>query len=73
MQVTAQNKNVTVTLKELPFGNKIVASNAKIVMYGSQEELHLTATCTAASREPGRKYACMYSLNGTMLECYTLN
>jgi hypothetical protein len=71
MQVTADN--VTVTIKELPFSNTFTASNAKLVTTQGITELQLVATCTATSKEPGRKYACFYTLQGMLDSCYTLN
>ena len=58
-----------VPIKQLPFGNTFTASKIRLI----NNEVVLYAKCTKASKEPGRVYKCYYTLNGELLECFTVN
>ena len=65
--------NISVKCKQLPFSNKFTARKVRIVQDAGVDEIHLRALCTSDSKEPGRVYACAYSLQGDLLACNTLN
>jgi len=65
--------NFFVKNTQRPFSNNFVQNSAKIVKYNGKDEVIAFVTCTADSKEPGRTYACAYSLKGKLMGCNTLN
>ena len=66
---------VALTIKgaNRPFSNNFVQQSAKIVKYNGKDEVLAFVTCTADSKEPGRIYACAFSLKGKLMGCNTVN
>jgi hypothetical protein len=71
MQVNVNSINVQ--LKELPFSNKFVAKNVRVITHKRDTLFTLHAHCTADSNEPGRIYYCVYNFKGELEACNTLN
>ena len=70
--VTADGVTITVSKKQLPFGNDFVQHST----FAQEEpnEVQAYVQCTANSKEPGRIYFVAYSkVNGQLIECYTIN
>jgi hypothetical protein len=70
--VSAGSYTFTVTNKQRPFGNNFVVLKA-LVSTMQANEIEAVVKCTANSKEPGRTYYCIYSTNGELLACNTLN
>lgn len=64
---------VKIANKERPFSNNFVQRKAEIVQFKGKDEIRATVLCTENSNEPGRIYATAYTMQGKMLECFTLN
>jgi hypothetical protein len=71
--VSANGIAFTVAKKQLPFGNNFLQQSAKVVKYQGKDEVLAFVTCTEDSMEPGRIYACAYSLKGKLMGCNTVN
>jgi|APFre7841882793_1041355.scaffolds.fasta_scaffold04179_2 hypothetical protein len=65
--------NVNFVATDLPFGNNFVQKSAKIVQYQGTDEILAYVLCTKDSMEPGRIYACNYSMAGRLEACNTIN
>ena len=70
--VSAGSYKFTVTNNNKPFGNNFVVQKA-LVSTMQANEIECIVKCTANSKEPGRTYYCIYSTNGELLACNTLN
>jgi hypothetical protein len=71
--ITVGDVSFKVTSKNRPFGNKFVQQQAKIVQYKGVDEVSAVVLCVKGSKEPGRLYACIFSITGEMIACNTLN
>lgn len=76
--ITLQHNNSTLTFTvtkkaNKPFSNNFTQVSARIVQYEGQDEVLAQVLCTNNSREPGRTYAVVYSLQGEMMGCNTTN
>jgi hypothetical protein len=72
--ITCNNYNFKITKKaNKPFSNNFVMLESKITQYAGQDEITAYVTCTAKSKEPGRIYVCVYSLQGDLIACETVN
>jgi hypothetical protein len=71
--VSANNIAFTVKGKNRPFSNNFMQNSAKVVKYNGKDEVIAFVTCTEDSDEPGRIYACAFSLKGKLMGCNTVN
>ena len=73
--VTTPFVTLTVTKKNLPFGNTFV--QRKFIRTertrNGRNAIVVTVACTATSKEPGRVYMCKYTEKGRLLACTTAN
>jgi hypothetical protein len=76
-EVTVSNAThcIALTIKgaNRPFRNNFVQRSAKVITYNGKDEVLAFVTCTEDSEEPGRIYACAYSLKGKLIGCQTVN
>ena len=73
VNTATHNISFVVADAERPFSNNFVQNSAEIVQYDGQDEVFAYVTCTADSNEPGRIYACSYSLTEKLEGCNTVN
>ena len=71
--VAAGPYNFVVKGKQRPFSNNFVVQSAEVVQYEGKDEIYAVVICTDNSKEPGRKYACNFSITGRLETCNTLN
>jgi hypothetical protein len=65
--------NIRVGREQLPFGNTFVQLKSQIITWEGRREIVARVLCTEGSKEPGRIYDCAYSMDGTLVECDTVN
>lgn len=73
VRTATHNVNFIVKGEHRPFSNNFVQDRAKITREYGKDEVFAFVTCTADSIEPGRTYACFYTLEGKLIACNTLN
>ena len=71
--MTVNDTVLTIAVKELPFSEPFTQVEARIVQYEGVDEVLAYVKCTEEAREPGRMYACYYSMNGKLEGCNTIN
>jgi len=71
--ITVNDTVLTIAQKELPFSEPFTQLEARIVQHEGVDEVLAYVTCTAEAKQPGRMYACYYSMEGKLEGCNTMN
>lgn len=67
------NHKIRVAETDLPHKGRVTLSDPHLQERGPAQELVVYATASSDTYEPGRKYACFYSLKGKLEGYFTIN
>lgn len=69
---TQKQISFTATKKNRPFSNNFVLLGIKrfVRTRNGRDAVEVLVKCTSDSYEPGRVYFCVYTLKGTLMECF---
>ena len=71
--VEVDNYKIRIAEKDLPHEGRVTLSDPHMQERGPELELVVYATATSDTYEPGRRYACFYSLKGKRVGFFTIN
>ena len=71
--VQVDNYKIRIAETDLPHNGRVTLADPHLKERGPAQELVVYATATGDTYEPGRKYACFYSLKGKLEGYFTVN
>jgi hypothetical protein len=71
--IQVDNYKIRVAETDLPHKGKVTLSDPHLQERGPAQELVVYATASSDTYEPGRRYACFYSLKGKLEGYFTVN
>lgn len=67
----AKQRKFVVSKRNLPYKNNFTQLSAAV--FEDSITVRVLVQCTADSREPGRIYACLYNIAGSLQGCVSIN
>ena len=71
--VEVDNYKIRIAETDLPHNGRVTLSDPHMQERGPELELVVYATANSDTYEPGRRYACFYSLKGKRVGFFTIN
>jgi hypothetical protein len=71
--VEVDNYKIRISEKDLPHEGRVTLDGPHMQERGPELELVVYATANSDTYEPGRRYACFYSLKGKRVGFFTIN